>query len=240
MAQSGIFNILPTDYQLYLESMLPYMNEVPIGEEYFDTEMKDQIIDSTLTNYFNNNTGAIGEMDYVTDKYKMGSNDSSTGTGFNKLFNTLGSYNYKINPPVAGADPSVTVTDRYDWNPTYGNRPFGTLGYVDRGGKDVTTSMMTKHLLNQRPTFLGGSGFDFSNTAEMVGNYLGHRQSEGEGRNVNMTIPINNETFRNYDPNYTSQNTILRSDTGESNRNFSNTPRGAAGFNSGGIASFMI
>ena len=43
MAQSGIFNILPTDYQLYLESMLPYMNEVPIGREYFNKEIEDQI-----------------------------------------------------------------------------------------------------------------------------------------------------------------------------------------------------
>tara|TARA_R110002020_G_scaffold185094_2_gene382594 strand:+ start:33 stop:797 length:765 start_codon:yes stop_codon:yes gene_type:complete len=254
MAQSGIFNILPTDYQLYLESMLPYMNEVPIGKEYFDEEMEDQIIDSVLTDYWEDNTGSIGERDYITDKYREGTNDPNTGTGFNKLFNTLGSYNYKINPPAAGADPSVTITDRYDWNPAYGERNSGKLGWVEEGGRDVTTSMLAKHLLwNQRPTSLGGSGFDFANTAEMVGNYFGHRQSEGQGRDVNITIPINNETFRSYgNENFGNLNESMGpissweisnmfENTSPINQPISNQPpKGAAGFNSGGIASFVI
>jgi len=252
MAQSGIFNILPTDYQLYLESMLPYMNEVPIGREYFDKGMEDQIIDSTLTDYWGGNTGSIGERDYITDKYRMGTNDPSTGTGFNKLFNTLGSYNYKINPPAAGADPSVTITDRYDWNPTYNKYGYddnvlmdlGTFSNFNQGIKqepvrsdtgDVTAPMFAKFLWNTRPTSLGGSGFDFANTAEMAGNYFGHRQSEGKGRDVNMTIPINNETFRNYESgNFSNLSEPRR--PAPSNQ----PPRGAAGFNSGGIASFVI
>ena len=211
MAQSGLFNILPTDYQLYLESMLPGMNEVPIGSEYFDDEMTDQIKDSTLTDYFGNNqlnTGSIGERDYATDYYGSGTNDPDTLTGFNKLFNTLGSYNYKFNRPSATTfdNASIDITDRYDWNPTYGERNPGGLGWVEKGGRDVTTPMMAKHLWNQRPTSLGGSGFDFTNTAEMAGNYFGHRASEGKGRNVNLNIPVSNETIRNYQPTNVSSN----------------------------------
>ena len=254
MAQSGIFNILPTDYQLYLESMLPGMNEVPIGSEYFDTEMTDQIKDSVLSNYFGTNSlsqdtgsyrGAIDEMDYITSKYPIGHNDPNRLTGFNKLFNTLGSYGYKINPPAAGADPSVTITDRYDWNPDYGWRSddkYGWKGSGDRG--DVTTSMLAKKLWNQAP--FRRKSLDLSGTAEMVGNYFGHRQSEGEGRDVNMTIPISNETWQSYQPNVVPQTTqrgtfeVPRNETASDNRGVGLPPRGAAGFNTGGIVSLVI
>ena len=204
MAQSGLFNILPTDYQLYLESMLPGMNEVPIGSEYFDDEMTDQIKDSTLTDYFGNNqlnTGSIGERDYATDYYGSGTNDPDTLTGFNKLFNTLGSYNYKFNRPSAPTfdNASIDITDRYDWNPTYSERGYG-------GNEDVNPLMFGKFLWNVRPRRLGGSGFDFANTAEMAGNLFGHRASEGKGRNVNLNIPVSNETIRNYQPTNVSSN----------------------------------
>ena len=204
MAQSGLFNILPTDYQLYLESMLPGMNEVPIGSEYFDDEMTDQIKDSTLTDYFGNNqlnTGSIGEMDYMTEEYRSGTNDPSSGTGFNKLFNTLGSYNYKFNRPSAPPfdNASIDITDRYDWNPTYSEGGYG-------GNEDVNPLMFGKFLWNVRPRRLGGSGFDFANTAEMAGNLFGHRASEGKGRNVNLNIPVSNETIRNYQPTNVSSN----------------------------------
>jgi hypothetical protein len=230
--------------------MLPYMNEVPIGREYFDKEMEDQIIDSTLTDYFSeygDNTGLIKERDYRTNKYEMGTNDPSTGTGFNTLFNTLGSYNYEINPPAAGADPSVTITDRYDWNPTYGERRPGELGFVEQGGTDVTTPMLMKHLLlNQRPTSLGGSGFDFANTAEMIGNYFGHRQSKGQGRDVNITIPITNEKFKRYQasanpkPYSLTKNILKPSPKNKPRIKFNMPPKGAAGFSGGGIVSLMI
>ena len=253
MAQSGIFNILPTDYQLYLESMLPGMNEVPIGSEYFDTEMTDQITDSVLNKYFNYNPNfgggqyenRIGETDYISPRYSMGHNDPNRLTGFNKLFNTLGSYGYKINPSAAGADPSVTITDRYDWNPDYGWREddkYGWMGQHDTGARsNVTTSMLGKKLWNQRK-----GNFDLSNTAEMVGNYFGHRQSEGEGRDVNMTIPISNETWQSYQPNVVPQTTqrgtfeVPRNETASDNRGVGLPPRGVAGFNRGGIVSLML
>ena len=282
MAQSGIFNILPTDYQLYLESMLPGMNEVPIGSEYFDEEMTDQITDSVLSNYFGTNSeafdwargtqdigkyeGSIGEMDYITPRYSEGHNDPERLTGFNKLFNTLGSYNYKINPPgleqqaighyKAATDPSVTITDRYDWNPDYGWRSDNKFGWKgpdsisSRG--DVTTSMLAKKLWNQRK-----GNFDLSNTAEMVGNYFGHRQSEGEGRDVNMTIPISNETWQSYQPNSVPENTMRGSDlpttdfsqwnksTPSRVSNYTTPDRGDYGgrghhFNTGGLVSLVL
>ena len=271
MAQSGIFNILPTDYQLYLESMLPGMNKVPIGSEYFDTEMTDQITDSVLSNYFGTNSlsqdtgsyrGAIDEMDYITRKYPRGHNDPNRLTGFNKLFNTLGSYNYKINPPSleqqaighykAATDPSVTITDRYDWNPDYGWRDDDKYGWKGSGKRgDVTTSMLAKKLWNQR------KGLDLSGTAEMVGNYFGHRQSEGEGRDVNMTIPISNERWQSYQPNVVPENTTRGSDLPTTDfsqwnksapsrvSNYTTPDRGDYGgqghhFNTGGLVSLVI
>ena len=68
--------------------------------------MTDQIRDSVLSNYFGNTSisqdtgkvrGTIGEIDYVSDKYREGYSDPDTLTGYNKLFNSLGSYNYKFN-----------------------------------------------------------------------------------------------------------------------------------------------
>ena len=192
MAQSGIFNILPTDYQLYLESMLPWMNEVPIGKEYFNENLQDQLVTEGLTDEF------WDTYDSDTRRYLHGQSDltklnygGESRTGWDTLFNTLGTYTSKINPPAAGADPSVTITDRYDWNPDYNEEGYG-------GEQDVNFPMFGKFLWDTRPRSLGGTGFDFSNTAEMAGNLLGHRQTEGKGRNVNMTIPINNETFNKF------------------------------------------
>jgi len=256
MAQSGIFNILPTDYQLYLESMMPSMNEVPIGSEYFDEEMTDQIRDNVLSNYFGNTSlsqdtgkveGTIGEEQYWSDRYSKGYQDPDTLTGFNKLFNSLGSYNYKFNRPSAPTfdNASIDITDRYDWNPDYGVRGYDKLGapisygwtgmYDDPNRRgDVTGSMLAKHLWNQKigVNNRGGGGesrgLDFSNTAEMLGNYFGHRASEGEGRNVNFNIPVSNETIRSYQPTNVSSN--RKRSVGPPGRNY----------RAGGLASLMI
>ena len=273
MAQSGIFNILPTDYQLYLESMMPSMNEVPIGSEYFDDEMTDQIRDNVLSNYFGNTSlsqdtgkveGTIGEMDYWSDRYSKGYQDPDTLTGYNKLFNSLGSYNYKFNRPSAPTfdNASIDITDRYDWNPDYGvieyenefDMPtfqalksgtqkklgapvsYGWTGMYDDPNRrgDVTGSMLAKHLWNQKigVNNRGGGGesrgLDLPNTAEMLGNYFGHRASEGEGRNVNFNIPVSNETIRNYQPTNVS-----------SNRERSVGPPGR-NYRAGGIVSLVV
>jgi hypothetical protein len=45
--------MLPPEYRLYLESMMPSMNEVPIGDDYFNDEMKNQMKDAVLSNIIN-------------------------------------------------------------------------------------------------------------------------------------------------------------------------------------------
>mgnify|MGYP003139657476 CR=1 FL=1 len=250
MAQSGIFNILPTDYQLYLESMLPWMNEVPIGKEYFNKNLQDQLVTEGLTDEFwktydNDTRRYLNEQSDLTKLNYEG----ESRTGWDTIFNTLGTYTSKINPPAAGADPSVTITDRYDWNPDYDEEGYG-------GKQDVNFPMFGKFLWDTRPRSLGGTGFDFSNTAEMTGNLFGHRQTEGKGRNVNLTIPINNETFNRFasgnfksnQRNLSNVSSNYNNITGPAGQSASSTgtthgPAGRGnfyGFNRGGIASIMI
>ena len=37
---TGVTGMLPSEYRLYLESMMPSMNEVPIGDDYFNDKKK--------------------------------------------------------------------------------------------------------------------------------------------------------------------------------------------------------
>ena len=129
----GIVGMLPSDYRLYLESMMPSMNEKPIGDEYFTDEMRDQIKDQVLYKYSvgekirdmnppgtqnlpDFSKGLISESDYDTKRNPMGITDLNTLTGYNKLFNTLGSYQYEMVPDDKGG-AMINITDRYDWNP---------------------------------------------------------------------------------------------------------------------------
>jgi hypothetical protein len=136
----------------------------------------------------------------------------------------------------------VTITDRYDWNPDYGWRSDDKYGWMGSGKRgDVTTSMLGKKLWNQRK-----GKFDLSGTAEMMGNYFGHRQSEGEGRDVNMTIPIGNERWQSYQPNLVPQTTqrgtfeVPRNETASDNRGVGLPPRGTARFSTGGLVSLVL
>ena len=212
---TGITSVLPSDYRLYLESMMPSMSGVPIDKSYFDNDMYGQIVDSVLSKYAKNPTqnlrGSIGEMDYITSRFPHGHNDPERVTGFNQLFNTLGSYGYNINRPSAPAfdKASIDITDRYDWNPDYGIRTTDPITYGWTGDQpasergDVTTAMLAKHLWNQR------KGLDKANTLEMLGNYFGHRQSEGEGRDVDINIPIKVSDLKKY----TKPDVVERKDT---------------------------
>ena len=208
----GIVGMLPSDYRLYLESMMPSMNEKPIGDEYFTDEMRDQIKDQVLYKYSvgenikdmnppgtqnlpDFSKGLISESDYDTERNPMGTNDPSSLTGFNQLFNTLGSYQYDFVPNDEGGG-TINITDRYDWNPDYGDK-----GYVGEGGTDVTTPMLLNQLYRQ--LILGTKargGFDAANTLEMLGNYFGQRESEGEGRDVKFSFPVTQEEIEDYVP----------------------------------------
>ena len=246
-AAPAITSLLPVDYRLYLESMMPWMNEVPIGVDHFNKNLQNQLVDESLTDHFWDSYDA-DQQDLKT--YHPNQTGEETLTGWDTLFNTLGSYQSKVNPPAAGADPSVTITDRYDWNPDYDEEGYG-------GEKDVTVPMFGKFLWNTRPKNLGGTGFSFSDTAEMAGNLFGHRQTEGKGRDVNMTIPVSNEKWRSYQPNVVSGNTTRgkytnmfgsgsnmfgsgskRPNEGP-NRYFTQTKYGKA-YNTGGIVSLML
>tara|TARA_R100001126_G_C4838004_1_gene155407 strand:- start:99 stop:956 length:858 start_codon:yes stop_codon:yes gene_type:complete len=190
----GIVGMLPSDYRLYLESMMPSMNEKPIGDEYFTNEMRDQIKDQVLSKTSRgDNKGLITEIDYQTERNPMGTNDPSSLTGFNQLFNTLGSYQYDFVPNDEGGG-TINITDRYDWNPDYADE-----GYVGEGGTDVTTPMLLNQLYRQ--LILGTKargGFDAANTLEMLGNYFGQRESEGEGRDVEFSFPVTKEDILEY------------------------------------------
>jgi hypothetical protein len=123
----------------------------------------------------------------------MGTNDPSSLTGFNQLFNTLGSYQYDFVPNDEGGG-TINITDRYDWNPDYADE-----GYVGEGGTDVTTPMLLNQLYRQ--LILGTrkrGGFDAANTLEMLGNYFGQRESEGEGRDVKFSFPVTKEEILEY------------------------------------------
>ena len=198
----GIVGMLPSDYRLYLESMMPSMNESPIGDEYFTDQMKDQIKDQVLSKTSRgDNKGLITEIDYQTERNPMGTNDPSSLTGFNQLFNTLGSYQYDFVPNNEGGG-TINVTDRYDWNPDYADE-----GYVGEGGTDVTTPMLLNQLYRQ--LILGTrkrGGFDAANTLEMIGNYFGQRESEGEGRDVKFSFPVTKEEILEYNKPEEGQN----------------------------------
>ena len=62
----------------------------------------------------------------------MGITDPSSLTGYNKLFNTLGSYQYEMVPDDKGG-AMINITDRYDWNPDYGEF---TTGVDEEGTGD--------------------------------------------------------------------------------------------------------
>ena len=198
----GIVGMLPSDYRLYLESMMPSMNEKPIGDEYFTDKMQDQIKDQVLSKTSRgDNKGLITEIDYQTERNPMGTNDPSSLTGFNQLFNTLGSYQYDFVPNDQGGG-TINITDRYDWNPDYADE-----GYVGEGGTDVTTPMLLNQLYRQ--LILGTrkrGGFDAANTLEMLGNYFGQRESEGEGRDVEFSFPVTKEEILEYNKPEEGQN----------------------------------
>ena len=210
----SIFDSLSPEYRLYFESMLPWMNEVPIGEEYFTDEMIQQLKNSVLTRY--QDTGETSGMmtpwdpwydvpmgDYFSETgsfnpdwnkyYKRLGTDYAPNTishssrvgNPNTIYNTLGTYNYEISPRHHTAPRKATITDRYDWNPDY-----SSWGWVSNSpeGRDVTTPMMARGLFE-----LARGNVGVQNAAEMFGSYMGHRESEGEGRDVNITIPLENQ-----------------------------------------------
>ena len=193
----AITEALPLHQRAYIEQFFPKWKNAPMGKEYFNEDQLDFIRQSVKEDYdFNrdvldreNLKGSVELRNYPYDKF-----DDPV---FNNIAYTLGDYDYKMNyaPNPHLNDPvSMTITDKYDWNPTYDE--FGWVApEADYTGEDVTLSTLAKFLLNQ--TGLRGKWrkadrktenpkLDF---LELMGNYLGPRASEGEGRDINFTIP---------------------------------------------------
>jgi len=105
--------------------------------------------------------------------------------------------------PTAPAfdNASIDIIDRYDWNPGYGTVGDFT-GYIGRGfgeegtedyveGKDVDLDMLKRFAINA----FKKRKLNKSEALELVGNYLGPKQSKGEGKDIKINIPTNVSTF---------------------------------------------
>ena len=172
-------DLLPVQYRTYLESMLPSKRNEPLTIE----DLSPAIIKSMTSDALNafENTGELsGRIEGTPDK---------------DLWETLGKYNYKINRPSApNFEATVDFDDVYSWKPEY-NELGQRVGYNNPGaGSDVNLPMLFRGVGNW---LKGGTGF--RNVAEMVGNYIGPTESRGEGRPLNINVPIDNSRIRKRD-----------------------------------------
>jgi len=130
-------------------------------------------------------------------KYYEGERGSSP-TGYSSPFNTLGTYQYEYKMPTAPAfdNAAIVVTDKYDWNPMYGTVPKQNFtGYIGEGfgdveGSDVDAKMLFEFVKNQ----IKNKELDTASALELIGNYLGPRESEGEGKDIRIEIPVDTPT----------------------------------------------
>jgi len=132
---------------------------------------------------------------YVAPQYGIG---RTNPTGYSSVFNTLGTYGYKYNMPTAPAfdNASIDIIDRYDWNPNYGTVGDFT-GYIGSGfgraddedyvkGTDVDAKMLKQYVMNQ----IKNKKLNMNQGLELLGNYLGPKQSKGEGKDIKINIPV--------------------------------------------------
>jgi hypothetical protein len=246
----AITEMLPLPYRLYLEQ---FFTDSPITEDYFSDDHKEAILDAVTSQY--NKTGDLSGIVSSFDE----NNPATRGGAGQDIFESLSGFEYDINPSMAPAfdDPTVTISDKYDWNPVYSEHgwtpynidPNSKYQVVTEGGKypervgDVDTSTMAKYLLNvAKHTGAGlnpmkeywkrwpyAQKYGRYGMAEMIGNWLGPRASEGEGRDVSLTMPFvpNRSTadMRHHDIPSTG-----------ANRDFTQTDYGKA-YREGGIVS---
>ena len=150
--------------------------------------------------------GTIFPQDYRTvanpagttdPKYYEGERGGSL-TGYSSPFNTLGTYQYEYKMPTAPAfdNAAIVITDKYDWNPMYGTVPSQNFtGYIGEGfgdvkGSDVDAKMLFEFVKNQ----IKNKKLDTASALELIGNYLGPKESKGEGRDIKITIPVDTPT----------------------------------------------
>ena len=183
----------------------------------FLNQLKDQVINKMnwgteieghkYPNAFPSGTvmkGQIKPVDYQTEKNPKGyiSPQFGTGrftpTGYSSVFNTLGTYGYEYNMPNAPdfSNASIDITDKYNWNPNYGTVGNFT-GYIGQGsgreddedyvrGTDVDLKMLKQYVFNQ----IKNKKLDIGEGLELLGNFFGPRASKGEGKDINIKIPV--------------------------------------------------
>jgi hypothetical protein len=213
-----LVNSIPPEYRLYASTMLPWNKTGTVDESYFNQDFKDKLKDQVLNKMdwgmkhgtpkamFPSGTvreGTIYPQNYMTPANPSGYVDRDSLTGYDSVFNTLGTYNYKYNMPTAPAfdNASIDIIDRYDWNPNYGTVDDFT-GYIGSGfgregeegyvkGRDVDLDMLKRFAINA----FKKRKLNRNDALELVGNYLGPKQSKGEGKDIKINIPTNVSTF---------------------------------------------
>ena len=168
----SIFDLLPVQYRTYLESMLPWKQNAPLTKDDLSPAIIEAMKNDAMNAY--QNTGNLSGRIY--------------GTEDEDLWETLGKYNYNINRPSApNFEATVDFDDVYSWKPEYNQ-------YGRMGNQDADLPMVFRGLGNA----LTGR-IPFRNAAEILGSYVGPRETSEEGRPVNINVPIDNSRLRKSD-----------------------------------------
>jgi len=170
----SIFDLLPVQHRTYLESMLPWKQNAPLTQDDLSPAVIEEMKNAAMNEY--QTTGNLsGRIEYPTDK---------------DLWETLGMYDYNINRPSApNFEGNINFEDVYNWKPEYSDR--GRIGYMTGQGTDADLPMVFRGLGN----YFKGQ-IPFRNVLEMVGSYVGPRETSGEGRDLNFTVPVDNSRLR--------------------------------------------
>ena len=177
---------IPAEYRLYAKSILPGGEEGQVGSDYFTEDFKQELRAQALDNY--KRTGEL--------KGKVGEREQHRGDptinkliGFPSTYASLGTYTYDIDPKTL----DVKITDRYDWNPAYGKRKSGSVGWVGDKPK-VKQGDVDLSLLKDFAVSAVKKGWSPADALELIGNYFGGKASEGKGFDVDIKIPTKETT----------------------------------------------
>ena len=167
----SIFDVLPVQYKTYFESMLPWKQNAPLTQDDLSPAIIEAMKNDAINAY--QTTGNLSGRIY--------------GTADEDLWETLGKYDYNINRPSApNFEATVDFEDVYSWKPEYSSH-----GRIGPNGTDADLPMVFRGLGNA----ITGN-IPFRNAAEILGSYVGPRETSGEGRNLNFNVPIDSTRLR--------------------------------------------
>ena len=166
---SAALDYAPVQYRTYFESMFPSKQNAPLTKEDLSPAIIEAMKNDAINAY--QNTGDLSGRIY--------------GTPDKDLWETLGKYNYNINRPSApNFEATVDFDDVYSWKPEYSS-------HGRTGGTDADLPMVFRGLGNA----ITGK-IPFRNAAEILGSYVGPRETSGEGRPLNINVPIDSARLR--------------------------------------------